>query len=116
MLTTDIFFNLVKYFYWPFFFPLRLSLCSFSSLLSKSLAKSLESFAIMHISSAILATVLGASSLVASAPTDQSSASDLLLSLNEKATFALEKADANPNGRSGSKKCTILNAAVRRDW
>ncbi|KAJ4129046.1 hypothetical protein NW768_007575 [Fusarium equiseti] len=70
----------------------------------------------MHISSTILAAVLGASSLVASAPTDQSSASDLLVSLNEKATSALEKSDVTPNGRSGSKKCTIFNAAVRRDW
>ena len=71
----------------------------------------------MHISSAILAAaVLSASSLVASAPTDQSSATDLLLSLNEKATSALEKGEVKPNGRSGSKKCTIFNAAVRRDW
>jgi tyrosinase len=70
----------------------------------------------MHISSAIVAAVLSASTLVASAPTDQSSPSDLLLSLNEKATSALEKADVKPNGRTGSKKCTIFNAAVRRDW
>ncbi|RBR27135.1 uncharacterized protein FIESC28_00079 [Fusarium coffeatum] len=70
----------------------------------------------MHISSAIFAAVLGASSLVASAPTDQSSGTDLVLSLNEKATSALKKGDVKSNGRSGSKKCTIFNAAVRRDW
>ena len=70
----------------------------------------------MHISSTFLAAMLGASSLVASASTDQTSATDLLLSLNEKATSALEKADVKPNGRSGPKQCTIFNAAVRRDW
>jgi tyrosinase len=70
----------------------------------------------MKVSFGILASVLGASSLVASVPTDQSSASDLILSLNEKATSALEEAETQPTKRSGPKKCTIFNAAVRRDW
>lgn len=72
----------------------------------------------MKVSFGILATLLGASSYVASAaPTDQSSARDLILSLNEKATSALENAETEPRKRSaGPKKCTIFNAAVRRDW
>ncbi|KAF0637824.1 hypothetical protein FPSE5266_11583 [Fusarium pseudograminearum] len=72
----------------------------------------------MKVSFGILATLLRASSQVASAaPTDQLSAKDLILSLNEQATSALENADTESSKRSvGPKKCTIFNAAVRRDW
>ncbi|RGP66589.1 tyrosinase [Fusarium longipes] len=70
----------------------------------------------MQIFHGIFAVALGVSSLVASAPTDQSSASDLILALNDKATSALENADVQPRQRSGPKKCSIFNAAVRRDW
>ncbi|KAF9761559.1 hypothetical protein IL306_003782 [Fusarium sp. DS 682] len=64
----------------------------------------------MQLSSAILA-LLSASSLVAASPVEQS-ASDLIQDLNSKATLALE----NINAPSSRKKCTIANAAVRRDW
>lgn len=116
LLTADIIFKLVEYFCSPLSFLLRLALRPFPFSVPNALTEPVESSSTMHISSAILAAVLSASSLVASAPTDRSSATDLLLSLNEKATSALEKGDVSPNGRSGSKKCTIFNAAVRRDW
>ncbi|KAF4452131.1 hypothetical protein F53441_4968 [Fusarium austroafricanum] len=69
----------------------------------------------MQISLAVLAALVGASSLVAAAPTEQS-ATDLLLDLNGKATNALENGEAQSSQRSTPKKCTIANAAVRRDW
>lgn len=69
----------------------------------------------MHISSGILATVLGTSWFVAAAPTELS-ANDFLLELNHKATAQLESAEPQFNTRSSHKTCTIANAAVRRDW
>ncbi|KAG5744610.1 hypothetical protein H9Q70_012690 [Fusarium xylarioides] len=68
----------------------------------------------MHISR-IFATLLGALSLAAAAPTEQS-ASDLVLDLNTQATSALKDVEAQPQRQSGPKKCTIFNAAIRRDW
>jgi tyrosinase len=69
----------------------------------------------MHISVGILAAVLGTSCLVAAAPTEPS-ASDFLLELNDKATTQLESTESRFSTRSSRKKCTIANAAVRRDW
>jgi hypothetical protein len=65
--------------------------------------------------SGVFAAVLGASSLVAAAPTE-TSASDLMLDLNRQATKALENTFTQSNGRSAHKKCTAANVAVRRDW
>ncbi|KAM0190625.1 hypothetical protein ACHAPA_009838 [Fusarium lateritium] len=69
----------------------------------------------MQISFGLLAAVLGTSCFVAAAPAE-TSASDLLLDLNNKATSQLEKAEVQFSKRSNRKKCTIANAAVRRDW
>jgi tyrosinase len=69
----------------------------------------------MHISSGILAAVLGTSWFVAAAPAE-TSASDLLLELNNKAAFQLENVEVKSSKGSSRKKCTIANAAVRRDW
>ncbi|KAM0226857.1 hypothetical protein ACHAP5_012299 [Fusarium lateritium] len=69
----------------------------------------------MQISFGILAAALGTSCFVAAAPAE-TSASDLLLDLNNKATTQLEKAEVQFSKRSNRKKCTIANAAVRRDW
>lgn len=69
----------------------------------------------MQISLGIVAALVGVSSLVAAAPTEQS-AKDLMLDLNRKATTALENDEPQFNARTTHKKCTIANAAVRRDW
>jgi hypothetical protein len=69
----------------------------------------------MQISFGILAAVLGSSWFAAAAPTEPS-ASDLLLELNEKAKFQLENSEVQFNKGFSRKKCTIANAAVRRDW
>ncbi|KAF5675193.1 tyrosinase [Fusarium heterosporum] len=69
----------------------------------------------MHISFGILSALLGTSCLVAAAPTE-TSARDLLLNLNDKATSALKDIEKQPSKRSGNNKCTIFNASIRRDW
>jgi hypothetical protein len=69
----------------------------------------------MHISSGILAAVLGTACFVAAAPTEPS-ASDFLLELNDKATTQLKNIELQFSTRSSRKKCSIANAAVRRDW
>ncbi|RFN43635.1 hypothetical protein FIE12Z_12101 [Fusarium flagelliforme] len=65
--------------------------------------------------SGVFAIILGASSLVAAAPTE-TSASDLMLDLNRQATKAIEKTFAQSNARTTPEKCTLANVAVRRDW
>ncbi|RGP63932.1 hypothetical protein FSPOR_8259 [Fusarium sporotrichioides] len=69
----------------------------------------------MHICFKALAIALGASSLIAAAPTEVS-ASDLMLDLNRQAINALGDTFTQTSERSTLKKCTIANAAVRRDW
>lgn len=69
----------------------------------------------MHISSGIIAAVLGTSWFVDAAPTEPS-ASEFLLELNDKATSQLESSELQFSTRSSRKTCTIANASVRRDW
>lgn len=69
----------------------------------------------MHIGFQTLAIALGASSLVAAAPAE-ASAVELMQNLNRQAINALESTFAQPTERSTAKKCTLANAAVRRDW
>ncbi|KAG9253100.1 uncharacterized protein F5Z01DRAFT_174294 [Emericellopsis atlantica] len=69
----------------------------------------------MQISLAILAGLLGASSLVAAAPAEQS-VNDVMLDLNSEAISALKKSEESNTKRSTCNKCTVSKAAVRRDW
>ncbi|KAF0634904.1 hypothetical protein FPSE5266_09325 [Fusarium pseudograminearum] len=69
----------------------------------------------MYIGFQTLAIALGASSLVAAAPAE-ASAVELMQNLNRRAINALESTFAQSTERSTAKKCTLANAAVRRDW
>lgn len=69
----------------------------------------------MKVSLAILLSLLGPLGLGAAVPSDET-ASSVLQDLNNEALDALKEAETQKVKRSTCQKCSVSQAAVRRDW
>lgn len=93
---------------------LALILAFFTSILHPAGRVPLEKAFAMQITLAILG--LFGASCVGAAPPAHETPNDLLQDLNSQALDALKKAEVQSNKRSTCQKCSVSEAAVRRDW